>query len=148
MIRLMEGRIRVRDERLKKRRIAEDLKRSLLAVVGIGEIVYNQRTGSLLIFFDTAAASSKDILDIVGKSWGVSLSAGELPPAGSGRKESPLPHLAGMARRVGKGGMAAALALSLLGAVAGGAKLHVAAGIVFIALLGAHMYRHNNTLFA
>ncbi|MCC6347364.1 MAG: hypothetical protein IT388_09290 [Nitrospirales bacterium] len=148
MVRLMEGRIRVRDERLKKRRIAEDLKRSLLAVKGMGEIVCNLRTGSLLIFFDTAVANSKRILGIIGEALGFSLSTGELPPAGSGRKESPLPHLAGMARRVGKGGMAAALALSLLGAAAGGAKLHAAAGIVFIALVGVHMCRHNKTLFA
>ena len=148
MIRLMEGRIRVRDGKLKDRRIAGELEKELHAVGGIGEIRYNRRTGSLLIFFDTAVADRKSILRHIEETVGGSLPAGGLPNRKRADGGTLLPHFSVISRRACTGGMAASLAVSLLGVAAGGAKLHAAAGIVFIALLGAHMYRHNKTLFA
>ncbi|MCM2359697.1 MAG: hypothetical protein NDI77_16220 [Geobacteraceae bacterium] len=62
MVSAIEGRIRLRDERLKRHATALALESRLASCEAVLSASWNQRTGSMLIIYDAAATSEAAIL--------------------------------------------------------------------------------------
>ncbi len=151
---LLDGRVRIRDEGLKREQLASRIREALLATPGVSVVEANPRTGSLLVIFSAALTAVEKILktvsDLLGSTENLNggveaaKSSGILP---LGSKMSfTIPP--GAKRRLVNLGMLVSLALSLAAAVFGFKKLHILAGIVFVALFGDHFYQKREVLFA
>lgn len=154
---LLNGRVRVRDEGLKKQPLLSRVTEALIATPGVTSAEANTRVGSLLVFYDAALAAAEQILKLISELLG---SPQEVPPSAEaeagGATSRPFPFSRAMSlsippalrRRVVNYGMLAALALSVGAAIIHFKKLHVLAGIVFLALFGDHLYQRRGQMFA
>ena len=150
-----EGRVRIRDDGLKKEPLLSRAREALLAMPGVSEVEANPRVGSLLVLYAAAVTAvekmMKTLSDILG-SWEEVRAAdepgqaiGKIPFAR--RVSFTMPSV--MKRRIMNNiGMLASLALSLGAAVFYLKKLHVLAGIVFVALFGIHLFERRQQVFA
>jgi len=169
---LVDGRVRIRDEGLKREELVTRVSEALLATPGVSGVEANPRVGSLLVLFSAALTAVEKILktvsDLVGSSEEMRDSAepaqnpGKLPFAE--RASSAIPRVRkkllslvgraslaippGAKRNLVNIGMLASLALSLAAAVFGMKKLHILAGIIFVALFGDHFYQKRDVMFA
>lgn len=132
----VEGRLRIRDEKLKNRAAADEIQRLITPVKGIFDVSINQRTGSLLIFYDRAILKLEQLLHVLAdylnttkpecKRYAVSLTD----------------------RKIVNLGMLLSLAVSMFGAAIDITAIHIAGGIIFLVFWGLHIFRYKNMLFA
>ena len=139
------GRVRIRDERLKKDSLLAGVKEALLATPGITGVEANPRVGSLLILYSAAATGlekiQKIISDFVGS--GVEEAAAKVKST-TARITTVIP--AKVKKNVVNIGMLASLLLSVAAGILHLKKLHILAGVVFLALFGVHFIERKEYL--
>lgn len=135
-----QGRIRFRNEALKVAEFGYTVRDALLEAKGVVQVQVNRRVGSLLVLFDKTRISAERILERIARSLGVDPDKVRDGAAGVQRALASR-----KGRRYVKRGMMASLAAAL-GIVLVSEKWHVAAGVVFVHLLAAHMYQNRRTL--
>lgn len=151
---LLNGRVRVRDEALKRGALAALVTDALMDTPGVASAEVNPRVGSLLVLYDAALVAVERILEAVSELVGSSPPAEGPAQAVSGpggvpfvrRMSLSLP--AAVKKRVVNIGMLASLLLSVAAAILDFKKLHVLAGILFLALFGDHLYMRKEHMFA
>jgi hypothetical protein len=144
----IDGRIRIRDEKLKSIAVVSHMEKRLSQLKGILNVSINQRTGSILIFYDRTVlrieqalhvlADYLDIVRVVCKS--------RISSIADRKIVNPVRRLC-LLNGVNLG-MLASLAVSMFGAALDIAVLHITAGIVFLGFLGLHIFRYKNMFFA
>ena len=145
-----DGRIRIRDQQLTNKGVAQAMSEALSALPGVGQVTVNERVGSLLVIYSAAVTKLQSIM--------VRISGllGEAPPmptsAPSGKEDGCVTGLRSL-RLPGKKkavnlGMLASLVTSMLGIIFGLKKLHVAAGVLFLAVFGVHIFERRRVMFA
>jgi len=150
----IEGRLRVRDERLHDPSVAEAIRDALAASPEVYEVRGAARAGSLLVLY----RHSKDVRNWILKRIGLHLQVHETveaPASGSYRTVRVFPSIPAFApirpatkRKLTHIGMVSSLALSLLGAGFDWKALHVVSGALFILALGVHLSSKRRRLFA
>jgi len=150
---LLHGRMRVRDAGLKKDALAAQVTDALLETPGVASAEVNLRVGSLLVLYDAAVVGAQAVLDTISGFLGspeeeVPVEEAQGPSGRSccGRMSLSVPPA--VRRRIVNLGMMASLALSVAAAVFDLKKLHVLAGIVFLALFGDHFLQKKERVFA
>jgi hypothetical protein len=119
------GRVRVRHPALRSQSRADQARDALLAIAGVQSVAGDARVGSLLVSYDPAHTSEATVV--------AALQLGELPARVAEPRAWPrIPS--------GTAGMAVSLSVSLGAAAAKLKWLHVAAGVVFVALVGVHVF--------
>lgn len=140
----IDGRVRFRDPRLCMRDIAQAVQDAVAALPGVVSVAINERVGSLLVMYSKAKAGLESIIDRVSDLLGplaqeVAASAKRLATATAGVVKNirrPLLNL----------GMLFSLMASLIGAIIDAEILHVAAGALFLAVVGIHVYERRRNL--
>jgi hypothetical protein len=118
------GRVRVRHPALRAKSRAAQARATLLALPGVQRAADDSRVGSLLVTYDPARTSEAAVVAAI-----------ELGAPTLHAEPRAWPRIPS-----GTAGMAVSLSVSL-GAAATKLKwLHVAAGIVFVALVGVHVF--------
>ena len=169
---LLEGRVRVRDEGLKKEPLVARVREALLELPGVSAVEANPRVGSLLVIYSAALTAAEKVLRTVSDLVGSGEEFREGAEPAQGREKTPFAEKAssaasrvrsrmlslvgraalavpsGTKKRLVNIGMLASLALSLAAAIFGLKKLHILAGIVFVALFGDHFYQRKEQIFA
>ncbi|MBI5586222.1 MAG: hypothetical protein HY892_20625 [Deltaproteobacteria bacterium] len=148
------GRLRIRSEALKQEPRLLAVREALLATPGVGGVEANPRVGSLLVLYSEAATKAEEILKVVSNS----LESGPGPgSAGERRRKSvegpptcraTLTMKLARKRKIRKVGLLTSLALNLLGAIFDLKKLHLPAGLIFVALVGDHVYQRRARVFS
>lgn len=142
------GRIRIRDERLKHEGTASGLCRSLLERAGVVAADASSRVGSLLIHYAPGETTGEAVFAAVAgllDAQPLRTRPTALRPT-TRRPSGTLP--ARLQRRIKMIGMLASLLLSVAAAALDLKKLHILAGVVFLALFGDHLYERRGMLFA
>lgn len=135
-----QGRIRFRNEALKAAEFAYTVRDALLEVKGVLQVQVNKRIGSMLVLYDKTKISAENILNKIADALGV-----DMEKVNKGVQNMRKALTGPKGRRYVKRGMFASLAAAL-GIVCFSEKWHVAAGIVFVHLLAAHLYQNKRTL--
>jgi hypothetical protein len=131
----IDGRLRIRDEKLESIATASHIEKRLSQFKGIVHVAINRRTRSLLICYDKTILKFEQVLHVLADYL-------DIAKAESKRRISCVAD-----RKIVKLGMLASLAVSMFGAVLDIAVLHITAGIVFLGFLGLHIFRYKNMLF-
>ncbi len=135
----IDGRIRLRDPGLKRSSLAEAVRERLRDLPEIRSVRLNRRTGSLLIIFDRIRTTVRKVLSALAGIFGLPVRE---ESSGGGAKGNPLSANARSyftRRRAVNLGMLASLIVSIGGAIAGTEGLHIAVGVLFVALVGIHI---------
>jgi copper chaperone CopZ len=132
----VSGRIRVRSNRLKSERLANNIRRNAEQLVGVSEVRVNPAAGSLVVSYDTRLVDTIDLED--------QLEALCLPAtaAKNGKSSAISKHV----NRATKVGMMTTLATSLAYGYLGNKKAHIRFGTAFVAFAAMHMLRYQSTL--
>jgi len=146
----IEGRVRIRDEGLKNETLLSKVTEALLVTPGIASVEANPRVGSLLVLYRAAVTGLEKIRQIISGLLAAGESVARTSSAGIGRvigKFSPTvsPRTKRIAINIG---MLASLALSLVAAVLDLKKLHILAGVIYLAIFGTHLFERRQSLFA
>lgn len=144
----IDGRIRVRDGLLRDLALAGSLSRLLLNTPGVREVSANPRSGSLLIVFQQARITLRQLTALLERFFGSEQPGTPAPKAQTRPGRLRLPGLAAVQRQAVNLGMLASLLVSLLGAVLGAKLLHIISGAIFMAALGVHLFDKRRSLFA
>ncbi len=151
---LLDGRLRVRDEGLKREPLADRVREALLGTPGVAAVEANPRVGSLLVMYDAALAAAEQILKTISELLGSTREAAgsEEPRARSVRNpfagKVSLSLTPAVRRKVVNIGMLASLLLSVAAAILDFKKLHILSGVVFLALFGDHLFQRKEQMFA
>jgi len=159
---LVDGRVRIRDEGLKREPLVTRVREALLGAPGVSAVEANPRVGSLLILYSAALTAVEQILKTVSDLLGSGAEEGGAAESGKttaepGKATGKFPFTrklsfampSVMKRRVVNNiGMLASLALSLAAVIFHLKKIHVLAGIVFVALFGVHLFERRQQVFA
>lgn len=141
------GRIRIRDQHLTRADRAEQVRTDLLAMNGVTEVTVGIRTGSLLIIYSTAHSCLQGIMELLTGLFGTAEESSDSSGC-SFRAADLLAPGAPMRRNAVNLGMLASLLTSMVGIMVGLKKLHVAAGILFLAIFGVHVFERRRVMFA
>ncbi len=134
----VQGRMRIRDKKLKNKLIADEIENRITQFKGILGFSINHRVGSLLIFYDKAVLQLQKIIYVLEDYLG-----------GDAAKTRYKKYAASITdRTIVNFAMLASLAVSMFGAAADIVVIHITAGIVFLGFLGLHIFRYKNMLFA
>lgn len=146
----VDGRVRIRDDGLKKGGTASRIKEALLAEPGVSGVESNPRVGSLLVLYSAALTALEKILKKISEMLGSSLEA-----PGSEERPRSFPKIplsisipAAIKRKALNVGMLLSLILSVGAAVVCLKKLHIALGIIFTALAAQHTYQRRRLILA
>jgi hypothetical protein len=150
-----EGRIRIRDEGLKKEPLLAKAREALLAMPGVSGVEANPRVGSLLILYAAAVTAvqkmMKTLSEILGSREVNADPVGSAPASGRiplvRRVSSAIPSVL-KKRILNNIGMLVSLGISLGAAVFYLKKLHVLAGIIFVGMFGIHLFERRMRVFA
>lgn len=146
---IIDGRIRIRHSRLKEGAFAGELKRHLLAVKGLKEILINPRVGSALLVYDTLITSAEKIIKRISRLLDINQKA-EVQKG----KVSGVNIIRGFslnkvnARKAVRIGLIASLSASLIALVFGSKALHAAFGLVFLSFAAIHIFKYEKLLLA
>lgn len=148
-----DGRVRIRDEGLKREPLLARVRETLLAAPGVSGVEGNPRVGSLLVLYSAAVTALDKILETVAGLIGSGEAGEEGAEAGAFARVSakissrvPFSIPARVKRNVTNIGMLGALLLSVVAAIFDLKKLHILAGIVFLALFGVHVFERKEYL--
>ena len=145
----IDGRIRIRDQRLTSTDVASAIDAKLSALPGVAQVSVNGKIGSLLVVYSATAVTLKKIMETISTLLGET----EQPlrePTGERITRSlriRLPTLPDR-RSIVNMGMLASLVTSMVGIMVGLKKLHYAAGVVFLAFFGIHIFERRAAMFA
>lgn len=144
------GRLRIRDEGLKKEALLSQVTEALLAAPGVTNVEANPRVGSLLILYSAAVTGMEKIQQILSGFLGAAQSAVRACSVGTARILGKLPTaLSPRVKRIAVNvGMLASLVVSLAAAMLGLKKLHILAGVIYLAIFGTHLFERRRFLFA
>lgn len=132
----VDGRIRIKDEKLKSIAVISHIEKKLLQFKGILDVSINRRTRSLLILYDKTILRFEQILHALADYLDIT-------------KARCKKYAASITdRKIANFVMLASLAVSMFAAAADIAALHITAGVVFLGFLGMHIFRNKNILFA
>lgn len=141
---MVNGRIRIRDSKLKKGVFANEFQRHLSVVTGLKGISINTKVGSALLIYDTSITSDERIIKHIGRLLDVTQET-EVPKG----KGAGVNHIRNRVnRRAVNIGMLASLAASLIALIAGSKALHAALGLVFLGFTAVHIFKNKNLLLA
>jgi len=141
---MVNGRIRIRDSKLKKGVFANEFQRHLSVVTGLKGISINTMVGSALLIYDTSITSDERIIKHIGRLLDVTQET-EVPKG----KGAGVNHIRNRVnRRAVNIGMLASLAASLIALIAGSKALHAALGLVFLGFTAVHIFKNKNLLLA
>ena len=146
----IEGRVRIRDDRLKDPLMGEIIRKTLTARPDIKDVSVNRKAGSLLISYHTPM-SLGGLMDLLAPHMKEEKRAegpgnpGDSPKIAVLRRV--LPELNATRRRWVRRGMLGSLSISLLGAASDFKKLHVISGLGFVGILGIHLFDKRRLLF-
>lgn len=132
----VEGRMRVRANRLKTKKIAESVQEKINTLPGVSSVRINPKACSIVVHFDASKVDSEDLEDQV---------VDFCTPRANGEKNNGK-TLSKRANQATKVGMMATLATSLAYGFMGNKKQHVLYGKVFVAFAGMHMLKHSSRL--
>lgn len=144
----IEGRLRVRDPRLRESRLIDTFREQLLERTDVRDVSFNAKVGSVLILYRHTQKSVQAILTFVSAFFDC---AAPLPkrvpssPASKPSKKTQRPLLSH--RRIVNLGMLVSLLVSLV-ASAGSKQLHILAGLIFLGIAATHMFDKRATFFA
>jgi len=136
IVNTVSGRIRVRSNRLKSKKISENIRREATALAGVGHVRINPAAGSLVVSYDTRLVDTTALEDQL-----EALCLAPSAPA-TGKRSSVSKHL----NRATKVGMMTTLATSLAYGALGNKRAHVGFGTAFVAFAGMHLLRYQRTL--
>lgn len=171
---LIDGRVRVRDEGLKKEQLAERVKEELMADPGVSSVEVNPRVGSLLIIYRAAVTAVEKILHLLSELLGSGPEPGKSEEEAHHREgrrswepshpgkvpfgkvslgslrfgRMPFSISRGLRRTLVNFGMLASLVISVGLAFLDLKKLHILTGVVFMLLFGDHFYQRRGHMFA
>lgn len=140
------GRIRIRDEKLRREAVAGRVRDALAATPGVSDVEVNPRVGSVLVIYSAVATGGEAVLEVVSGLLG-SVEEGVPAAPAAGCPKISLTISPKMKRKAVNIGMLSALVLSLAALLFHLKKLHYLAGIVFVALFGDHLYERRQLLF-
>jgi len=147
IISTIPGRLRIRDQRLTRADRAEQVRNDLLAVNGVTEVTVGFRTGSLLIVYSIAHSCLPGIMELLTGAFGP-----EKENDGSCECSYRIANMmkpgAPSRRNALNLGMLSALLASMAGIAIGPKKLHYAAGVLFLAFSGIHLFEKRHAMFA
>ncbi|OGT97978.1 MAG: hypothetical protein A2079_08255 [Geobacteraceae bacterium GWC2_48_7] len=143
----IDGRVRFRDPKLTNKNVAEIVYEKLTALPGINSITVNNKTGSLLVVYSTAVAGLQKIMDAVTGLLGAAQEPTRDRRSAERRYEERRSGGFLVRKAVVNYGMLTSLLVSMLGILVG-KKLHVAAGVLFLAVLGVHLIDKRKTVLA
>jgi len=132
----VDGRIRIRDEKLKGIAVVSHIQKKLSQLKGIMDFSINHRTGSLLILYDKTILRLEQILHLLGDY--LDIAKIEFRKFINFVADKKIINL----------GMFTSLAVSMLSAALDIAALHITAGVVFLGFLSLHIFRYKNMFFA
>ncbi|MBT9171558.1 MAG: hypothetical protein DDT18_01941 [Actinobacteria bacterium] len=135
---IIDGRMRIRNSRLKESAFAGELKSHLSAAKGLKEILINPRVGSALLVYDTSITSAERIIKRIGSLLDVTQET-EIP---KGKKANV------NTRRAISIGLLASLAASLIALVFGSKALHAVFGLAFLSFAAVHIFKDGKFLLA
>jgi hypothetical protein len=142
----INGRIRVRDSRLRRAPVLERVREALLLRSDVSEVSSNPKTGSLLILYRKGCHVLAELTGLLQELLGPGLPA----PVSAVPEKSPVSpppnRLVVSRRRVVNLGMLAGLLLTLL-TMAVNKELHILAGLHFLGFLAIHLFDKRRTLF-
>ena len=141
-----EGRLRVRDERLRNGQVAARVREELLDTPGVEGVEASARVGSILVLYAAGVTGADRILEVVSGTLGsvegpVSADLGKMFP----RVSLTIPPR--LKRTVVNVGMLASLLLSIAAAIFDLKKLHILTGILFLAFFGDHLFERRQLIF-
>lgn len=146
-----DGRIRIRDQQLTNKGVAQAISDALSALPGVGQVTVNERVGSLLVIYSAAMTKLQSIMErisgLLGEAPQESMGAAPFSKENccvTGLRSLRLPGK----KAVVNLGMLATLVTSMLGIMFGLKKLHVAAGVLFLAIFGIHIFERRRAMFA
>jgi hypothetical protein len=146
----IDGRLRIRDQKLTQNGVAEAVCAVLSALPGINQVTVNERVGSVLIIYAAAVTKLQSIMESIAGLLGEQQE--EPSRSCSSVKDSFVAGIRSLRLPDKKTtvnlGMLAALITSMLGIMFGLKKLHVAAGILFLAFFGIHLFERRRAMFA
>jgi|GEM_PF-3079580 len=140
---MIDGRMRIRNSKLKEGVFAGELKRHLSAARGLKEILINLRVGSALLVYDASITSAERIIKLIGRLLDVTQDT-EVPKRPVKRFSLNRVNT----RKAINFGLPASLAASIIALVAGSKTLHAAFGLAFLGIAGIHFFRNRQILFA
>ena len=146
----IDGRLRIRDQQLMKKNVAEAVCEALSALPGISLVTVNERVGSLLVIYSAAVTKLQSIMESI-----TGLLGDEEENTPYVRSCEQAPFVSGI-RSLGLSvrkaainmGMLVSLVTSMVGIMLGLKKLHYAAGILFLAIFGIHIFERRRVMFA
>lgn len=132
----IDGRIRIVEPGLKSAARADAVKKRLQRVEGITSTSVNPKTGSLLIYYDTAVTPGSTVRKTVSKQLGeagikVSLYSLDRPPA----------------RRYVKFGLLGTITGSIGVLLLSSEEWHYRIGAAFLSLLSVHLFQNRRRIF-
>ena len=130
------GRMRVRANRLKSKKIAEKVKNSVEEIDGVNHVRVNTGACSIVVHFDAAKIDPEPLEDQV-------IEICTPPKNGAPTLGKTLSKRVNQATKVG---MMGALATSLVYGYTGNKKKHILFGKVFLSFASWHMIKHSKTL--
>lgn len=130
------GRIRVRSNRLKSRKIAQSVEAKVKTLAGVTEVRINGAAASMIVHFNRRSADVEWLEDQI------EAICRPQPQAGT-KRSSPLSKQLNRATKVG---MMSTLATSLAFIALGKKKPHAQFGMAFVAFAGLHMAKHAKLL--
>jgi len=148
---VIDGRIRLRDPRLKDSGLISRITSALAKQPGIEEVIPNPRVGSLLVRYETGLIASPKVAEVLERLLpgarrpeAASAPSGSKPPGRSGAS----PCLPLSRRQCTHLGMMVSLAGSLAALTVKSKTLHVQLGILFVAFSLIHMFDKRQRLLA
>lgn len=129
----LDGRVRIRDKRLKDREFSEKVYSLLIGEQGIREVSVNHTAKSMLIIYDRNLISREQILKILEEKLSIVQSQNTL-------------SLARVNKSIAVPGMLLSISISLIGLSIKSKGLHSVAGFIFVSLLLIHLYFHRKQL--
>ena len=146
----IEGRVRIRDEGLKKEALLSKVRNSLEDCPGIGSVEANLRVGSILVLYDATVTGLERISAIIAEFLGENEPVAEARMENFSRVLRKIPRtIPARAKRIAVNvGMIGSLVLSIAAAIINLKKLHILAGVIFLAFFGIHAYERKELLFA
>lgn len=132
----VSGRIRLRSNRLKSRKIATKAMQQAEELAGVTDVRINPAAGSLVVSYDTRAVDTVELED--------QLEVLCMPPKLTQRDTRKI--IGRYANKATKVGMLTTLGTSLAYAYMGNKKAHIRFGQAFVVFAGLHLLRYQSTL--
>ena len=133
----VDGRLRVRANRLKSKKVSESVKNRIEALTGVTTVRTNPGAASVVVHFHAEQVDTDVLEEEI-----VTICT----PATNSNDRNGKSQLSKRLNQASKIGMVGTLATSLAYGFMGKKKPHIRYGTAFLALAGMHMLKHSRTL--